>query len=111
MLQVCSVYAEAIQSGHPPHLILDTTRSVVVSETVKAFSSALGLPTLSTSFGQQGDSQQWRNLDEQKRQYLLQIMPPLDIIPEIIRSIVIQMNISNAAVLYDDSFGKFLAHY
>lgn len=34
----------------------------------------------------------------------LQIMPPTDMIPEVIRSIIIYMNITNAAILYDDSF-------
>lgn len=32
-------------------------------------------------------------------------MPPTDIIPEVIRSIVQYMNITNAAILYDNSFG------
>lgn len=32
-------------------------------------------------------------------------MPPADIIPEVIRSIVEYMNITNAAILYDGSFG------
>jgi ionotropic glutamate receptor len=31
-------------------------------------------------------------------------MPPGDILTEIVRSIVIYMNITNAAILYDDSF-------
>lgn len=34
-------------------------------------------------------------------------MPPADIIPEVIRSIVQYMNITNAAILYDPSFGTF----
>lgn len=31
-------------------------------------------------------------------------MPPIDILPEVIRAIVVYMNITNAAILYDDSF-------
>lgn len=31
-------------------------------------------------------------------------MPPVDLIPEVVRSIVQYMNITNAAILYDDSF-------
>lgn len=31
-------------------------------------------------------------------------MPPTDIIPEVIRAIVTYMNITNAAILYDESF-------
>lgn len=75
---------------------------------MKSLSAALGLPTVSASFGQEGDLRQWRDLNEQKRQYLLQVMPPTDVIPEVIRSIIIYMNITNAAILYDESFGKLL---
>lgn len=31
-------------------------------------------------------------------------MPPADIIPEVVRSIVRKMNITNAAILYDETF-------
>lgn len=78
-----------------PHLILDTTKTGVASETVKSFTQALGLPTISASYGQEGDLRQWRDLDESKQKYLLQVMPPGDIIPEVIRSIVRRLNITN----------------
>lgn len=94
----------------PPHIVFDTTITNVASETVKSLTSALGLPTVSASFGQEGDIRQWRDLNDQKRQYLLQVMPPSDIIPEVIRSIITYMNITNAAILYDESFGKFLTN-
>lgn len=31
-------------------------------------------------------------------------MPPADVIPEVIRSIILYMNITNAAILYDETF-------
>lgn len=96
---------EALKNNQPPHIVFDTTISGVASETVKSLTSALGLPTVSASFGQEGDIRQWRDLNEQKRNYLLQVMPPTDLIPEVIRSIVEFMNITNAAILYDESFG------
>jgi hypothetical protein len=49
---------------------------------------------------------QWRSLDDAEKKYLIQIMPPADIILEIIRSIVIFQNITNAGILFDDSIGK-----
>jgi hypothetical protein len=49
---------------------------------------------------------QWRSLDDAEKKYLIQIMPPADIIPEIIRSIVIFQNITNAGILFDDSIGE-----
>lgn len=89
-----------------PHLVLDTTMTGIGSETVKSFTAALGLPTVSASFGQEGDLRQWRNIDDVEKQYLIQICPPADIIPEIVRTIVMNQNITNAAILFDNSFGK-----
>lgn len=103
---VCSIYTEAVKNNQPPHIVLDTTITNVASETVKSLTSSLGLPTVSASFGQEGDIRQWRDINDQKRQYLLQVMPPSDIIPEVVRSIIVYMNITNAAILYDESFGK-----
>lgn len=101
---ICAKYGESIQKKQPPHVIFDTTKSGVASETVKSFSNSLGLPTITASYGQEGDLRQWRNIDDKKSKYLLQVMPPADIIPEVIRSIVKYMNITNAAILYDDTF-------
>lgn len=103
---VCARYNEQVENKQPPHLVFDTTMSGLASETVKSFTSALALPTVSASFGQEGDLRQWRDINQQKSGFLLQIMPPTDIIPEVIRSIVEYMNITNAAILYDDSFGN-----
>lgn len=110
--KVCAVYTKAVEDGQPPHIVFDTTKNVAVSETVKAFSSALALPTVSTSFGRQGDSNEWRDLSDEKQQYLLQVNPPLDTIPELVRAFVKHQNISNAAILFDDHFGKIhcIAH-
>lgn len=107
---VCSRYMDAVKNNQPPHIVLDTTITGIASETVKSLTSALGLPTVSASFGQEGDIRQWRDLSDQKQKYLLQVMPPADIIPEVIRSIVDFMNITNAAILYDESFGMTIFH-
>uniref|UniRef100_A0A1B0B7S3 Ionotropic glutamate receptor C-terminal domain-containing protein n=1 Tax=Glossina palpalis gambiensis TaxID=67801 RepID=A0A1B0B7S3_9MUSC len=82
----------------------DLLETSVPSETVKSFTQALGLPTISASYGQEGDLRQWRDIDANKQKYLLQIMPPADLIPEVVRSIVRKMNITNAAILYDETF-------
>ncbi|XP_053673131.1 ionotropic receptor 25a [Anopheles nili] len=101
---LCSKYSQSLSDNRPPHLLLDTTLTGVSSETVKSFSLALGIPTVSASFGQEGDLRQWRDLTPTKRGYLLQVMPPADMIPQVIRSIIIHMNITNAAILYDHTF-------
>ncbi|PSN38557.1 Ionotropic receptor 25a [Blattella germanica] len=100
---MCTEYNNSIAEKNPPHIVLDFTMSSVPSETAKSFTAALGLPTISTSFGQEGDLRQWRTLDEREKKYLIQIMPPADIIPEVIRSIVVSQNITNAGILFDDS--------
>lgn len=69
-----------------------------------SFTKALALPVVSAAYGQESDLRQWWNIKEQEKNYLLQVMPPLDMIPEVIRSIVLRMNITNAAILYDDLF-------
>lgn len=107
---VCSRYMDSVKNNQPPHIVFDTTITGIASETVKSLTSALGLPTVSASFGQEGDIRQWRDLNDKKRNYLLQVMPPADIIPEVIRSIVEFQNITNAAILYDESFGMTIFH-
>lgn len=101
---ICTKYAESLSSGQPPHVILDTTKTGVSAETVKSVSSALGIPTVSASFGQEGDLRQWRDINDKKKSYLLQVMPPSDVLTEIVRAIVVYMNITNAAILYDETF-------
>lgn len=104
---VCARYQQSIKDEQAPHLVFDTTVSGLASETVKSFTAALALPTVSASYGQEGDLRQWREIkNTPKSAYLLQVMPPADMIPEVIRSIVQYMNITNAAILYDDSFGR-----
>lgn len=71
--KVCSKYGQSLSENRPPHLLLDTTLTGVSSETVKSFSLALGIPTVSASFGQEGDLRQWRDLTPTKRGYLLQV--------------------------------------
>lgn len=104
---MCAVYTENVEMGKSPHIVLDMTMSRVLSEVAKSFTSVLGLPTISGSFGQEGDIHQWRNISEEKRQYLLQVMPPSDVIPEVIRSIIKYMNYSNAGILFDKTFGEY----
>lgn len=94
-----------LSSKRPPHVVLDFTMTGVASETVKSFTSALALPTVTTSFGLVGDLRQWRSLSVSQSNYLIQIMPPADIIAECVRAIVNKQDITNAAILFDDSFG------
>ncbi|XP_077296416.1 ionotropic receptor 25a isoform X2 [Arctopsyche grandis] len=102
--EICRKYNDMVVSKRPPHIVLDFTMTGVASETVKSFTAALGLPTVTGSFGLVGDLRQWRSLDISQSKYLLQIMPPADLIAECVRAIVNKQDITNAAVLFDDTF-------
>ncbi|XP_050348568.1 ionotropic receptor 25a isoform X2 [Nymphalis io] len=101
---VCRKYNDMLSAKKTPHVVLDFTMTGVGSETIKSFTAALALPTISGSFGQAGDLRQWRTLSTNQTKYLLQIMPPADILPESIRAIVIKQDITNAAIIFDEFF-------
>lgn len=103
---ICGVWDAALQRGRDmiPNLVLDTTMTGPGSETVNSFTAALGLPTVSAQFGQEGDLKQWRNLKPDQASYLIQIMPPADLVPEAIRQLIVEMDVTNAAILFDNEF-------
>lgn len=90
-----------------PHVVLDFTMTGVGSETIKSFTAALALPTVTGSFGQAGDLRQWRTLNVNQTKFLLQVMPPSDILPEAIRAIVTKQDTTNAAIIFDEYFGSY----
>lgn len=55
IVSVCEVLNSSVTAGKAPYLVLDTSLTGVPSESVKTFSAALALPTVSASFGQEGD--------------------------------------------------------
>lgn len=97
-----------LSSKKTPHVVLDFTMTGVGSETIKSFTAALALPTISGSFGQAGDLRQWRSLLPEQVKFLLQVMPPADLLPEAIRSIINKQEITNAAIVFDEFFGMLL---
>ncbi|CAB3227099.1 unnamed protein product [Arctia plantaginis] len=101
---VCRKYNDMILAKKTPHVVLDFTMTGVGSETIKSFTAALGLPTISGSFGQVGDLRQWRSLNSNQTKFLLQVTPPADILPEAIRAIVTKQDITNAAIIFDEYF-------
>ena len=50
----------------------------------------------------------WRDLSVEQEKYLIQVRPPGDVMTGAIRTLVINQNISSAAVIYDDTFGRTL---
>lgn len=72
---ICGVWNLAISTGGTavPDLVLDATMASISAEVSSSFTAALGLPTLSAQYGQEGDIQYWRNLDIDQRGYLIQV--------------------------------------
>ena len=75
------------------------------------FSIYVGLPTLSTSFGEEGEIREWRDLSPEQENYLIQIRPPADMATGVIRQLISRQNITNAAILFDKNFGKLIKYY
>ncbi|XP_024885188.1 ionotropic receptor 25a isoform X1 [Temnothorax curvispinosus] len=103
---ICNTWSSAISKGGAtvPDLILDMTMANLGAEASSSFTAAMGIPTLSAQFGQEGDIRYWRDLNLDQKDYLIQVMPPSDLLPEAIRQLAIQMNITNAGILYDKNF-------
>ncbi|XP_012174802.1 ionotropic receptor 25a [Bombus terrestris] len=104
--RICKPWDSAVKEGgtRVPDLVIDTTTAGLGAKISNSFTAALGIPTLSAQYGQEGDLLYWRNLNTDQESYLIQVMPPTDLIPEAIRQLCIQLNITNAAILYDHNF-------
>ncbi|KOC68268.1 Glutamate receptor, ionotropic kainate 3 [Habropoda laboriosa] len=104
--RICNVWDAAVEKGTDkvPDFVIDTTTAGLSAKISNSFTVALGIPTLSAQYGQEGDLLYWRNLNADQQSYLIQVMPPGDLIPEAVRQLAIQLNITNAAVLYDQNF-------
>ncbi|XP_032686225.1 ionotropic receptor 25a [Odontomachus brunneus] len=103
---MCQAWNSAISQGgsNVPDLVLDLSMSGMNAEVSSSLTAALGLPTLSAQYGQEGDIQYWRNLDTDQKGYLVQVMPPADLVPEVIRQIALLLNVTNGAILFDKNF-------
>ncbi|XP_076279785.1 ionotropic receptor 25a [Lasioglossum baleicum] len=103
---ICDIWDSAVDGDdlRVPDMVLDTTTAGLLSKITGSFTAALGIPTLSAQYGQEGDLIYWRNLNEDQAGYLVQVMPPTDLIPEAVKLLAHQLNITNAAILYDQNF-------
>ena len=104
IMDLCGKLDGMIDSENPPDLIVDSAKSGFFPDVVRTTSYTLGLPTLSLNYHNRDTS--WQGLDSTMENYLVHIRPPGDVSPGIIRELISQQNITNAAILYDQSFGK-----
>lgn len=104
--RICDSWDSTVEKGGTkvPDFVLDTTTAGLGAKISNSFTAALGIPTLSAQYGQEGDLLYWRNLNSDQANYLIQVMPPADLIPEAVRQLAIQLSITNAAILYDHNF-------
>ena len=49
---------------------------------------------------------EWSDLTPEQAGYLVQVRPPGDTLNDIVRDLAQLANITNAAILHDDSFGR-----
>jgi len=94
-----------------PDLIIDFTRNGIPSEAVKIVAKTSNIPTVSATFGQEGDIRSWRDIQEKKNatKYLVQISPPADLIVQSMRSIVGKQDMTSAVLLFDEQqYGTLL---
>ncbi|XP_033323071.2 ionotropic receptor 25a isoform X1 [Megalopta genalis] len=104
---ICDAWDSAVDDGEDlrvPDVILDTTMAGLMAKIANSFTAAMGVPTLSAQYGQEGDLIYWRNLNEDQAEYLIQVMPPADLIPEAVKQLALRLTITNAAILYDGNF-------
>lgn len=104
--QVCGVWNSTVKSGTSgvPDLVLDTTRSYIGTKTVNIFTAFLGIPKIAARYGQRGDVKHWEDLTANQTNYLVQIMPPVNLIPKAFRQLDCEKNVSNVAIIVDDAY-------
>ena len=96
-----------IDSGSPSDVVLDLSTAGETSEVAKSLSLTLGLPTVTSAMGEPGDINEWAELTEEQQKYLVQVRSPSDMFQYIIRDMATLTNITNAAILFDESFGEY----
>ena len=103
--KVCARLDTMIDGGNPPDLVLDLTLGGVKSEVTKSISLSLGLPTVTSTMGEEGDIIEWNSLTDSQQKYLIQVRSPSDMFQYIIQDLSVHSNISNAVIMFDDTFG------
>ncbi|ODM93591.1 Glutamate receptor ionotropic, kainate 2 [Orchesella cincta] len=104
---LCKDIEEAFKKAQKPDIVIDFTRHGIPSEAVKIIVKVMNLPTISATFGQEGDIRSWRELKPNMKQYLIQVAPPADMVPQSVRSIVSQQDMTSAVFLFDNDYEMY----
>lgn len=72
---ICDVWGSVVRRGgsNVPDMVLDVTTTGPGAEASNSFTAAMGIPTLSAEYGQEGDIRYWRDLDLDQKNYLIQV--------------------------------------
>lgn len=112
--ELCDKMFSASGRTAQPTVLLDTTVKTIISgrrssQLVKKLARSVGLPTLSTSYGDTGhELTAWNGLSKREKEWLVHVQPPGDIIAHVVKDIAAHYNMSTATVFYDSTFGTFL---
>merc|ERR1719422_603704 len=102
--QVCGKLSAMSDASASPDLLIDSTLAGKSSEIIKSLSLTLGIPTVSLTYGNPDDLGEWFDLKTDQEQYLVQVRPPGDTMTDVLRKLVEDHNITNAAIIFDDSY-------
>lgn len=98
--------------GPKATVLLDTTVKPSISglrsgQLVKKFARSVGLPTVTTTYGDNGhEVLAWDGLTKREKEWLVHVQPPGDTISSMVKDIAGHFNMSTAVVFYDKTFGK-----
>ncbi|XP_034948541.1 ionotropic receptor 25a-like [Chelonus insularis] len=96
------IWNENLEKNNAPDLILDITRSSTASEVIYAFTAVFSIPTFAVRFGEASDLDSFKT--HRKKPFLVSIKPPADLVPYAVQKLASTMNISNAAIIFDNHF-------
>lgn len=101
--EVCN---EIFVGKDPPTIMIDNTRRPRgmdnrLSPVVKRVARKMGLPTVSSTYGNNVPLTGWEDLEDNEKEYLVHISPPGDIIPLAVRDICELQKFKSAGILYD----------
>lgn len=107
--ELCS---QVFSSLNHPQFVVDATLLPVntgsrLSSLVKRYSRRSAIPTISTSYSFGDEHDEWFNLDNDERQYLIHVHQPGDVIPLVVQNLIEYHNLSKGIILHDNSFSEY----
>ncbi|TRY77929.1 hypothetical protein TCAL_07724 [Tigriopus californicus] len=90
--------------GETISAIYDTTYGGKSTEALKSLALSMGIPMLSFNFLKYGE---WGELSDNQMKYLITVNPPGHTLVRAIRNIAEEGNVTNAAIVFDETFDMY----